>query len=358
VTPAYHRAVKLGMRQARTLYGRTWHVVKDVHWRPQWSRAEENPPAPEPVAAPLFAILGTYNEADLAAAAVRNAFAQGVERVYLVDNGSTDDTVAQAVGAGAVLADSFESRCFEESLRILLMNAVVWRISSAESADHIWWLWMDADEFSHGPAQQTVADYVAGLDRRYRVVGADVYRHFPDAKPEYIPGFHPLEFQPLCEPFVQPTMPRCGLRHHKHPLQRFDRAGPFLTSDRGYHACQADDRAQLVEPATGIVTHHFQFREEASTRRRLAEVYDPGTGRAQHHQTLRNVGGLGRLRSVDAVYAQRWDEVDNQRHNKADPGVQPRPWSDISGWSQPKRWYDADDLSQAIDAVRLGPPVS
>jgi glycosyltransferase involved in cell wall biosynthesis len=340
------------MRRARTLYGRAGYALGDVHWRPQWARAEANPADPEPVAAPLFAILGTYNEADLVGAAVHNALAQGVERVYLVDNASTDDTVARAVAAGAVLADSFETRCFEESVRVMLMNAVVWRISSAERADHVWWLWMDADEFCHGPARQTIATYLAGLDRRFRVVGADVYRHFPGGKPEYIAGFHPLEFQPLCEPFSQPTMPKCGLWHHKHPLQRFDRAGPFLTAGRGFHACQPNDRVQLVEPAAGIVTHHFQFREEASTRRRLTEVYDPGTGRAQHHLALQNVGGLGRLRSVDAVYAQRWDEVDNQRHNKADRGVHLRPWSDVSGWSEPKRWYSADELWRAIDGRR------
>jgi glycosyltransferase involved in cell wall biosynthesis len=344
------------MRQVRRLYGRAGYVLGDVHWRPQWSRAEENPPDPEPVDAPLFAILGAYNEADLIEAAVHNAFAQGVERVYLVDNASTDDTVARAVGAGAILAERFETQCFEESLRSLLMNAVVWRISSAEPADHVWWLWMDTDEFSHGPVQQTIADYVAGLDRRFRVVGADVYRHFPDAKPEYITGFHPLEFQPLCERFTQPTMSHCRLGHYKHPLQRFDRAGPFLTSARGFHTCQPNDKAQLVEPATGIVTHHFQYLEEEWTRRRLTQVYDPGSGRAQQHLTLNNLGGLRRLRTVDAVYAQRWDEVDNHRHNKADRGVHLRPWSDISGWSQPKRWYDANELSRAIDGV--GPQVS
>jgi hypothetical protein len=227
----------------------------------------------------------------------------------------------------------------------------VWRISSAEAADHVWWLWMDADEFSHGPGQQTIAAYVAGLDRRFRVVGADVYRHFPDAKPEYITGFHPLEFQPLCEPFDQPSMPKCRLRHHKHPLQRFDRAGPFLTASRGFHRCQPNDRTQLVEPATGIATHHFQFRDEAWTRRRLEQVYGLGTGRAQQLLTMQNTGGRDRLRTVDAVYAQRWDEVDNHRHNKADRGVHPRPWSDFSGWSEPKRWYSADELSQAIGAL-------
>jgi glycosyltransferase involved in cell wall biosynthesis len=343
--------VKLGIRQARDLNGRSRYVLKDVHWRPQWTRPEENPASPEPVSAPLFAIMGIYNEADVIEAAVHNAFAQGVERVYLVDNASTDDTVPRAVGAGAILADRFETQCFEESLRVLLMNAVVWRISSAERAEHVWWLWMDADEFSHGPAQLTIADYLAGLDRRFRVVGADVFRHFPHATPAYVTGFHPLEFQPMCELFRQPTMPMCRLWHYKHSLQRFDRAGPYLTASRGFHTCTPNDKAQLVEPATGIVTHHFQFREEERTRRRLAEVYDTESGRGLQNQTLKALGGLRRLKTADAVYAQRWDEVDNHRFNKSDRGVHLRPWSDFSGWSQPKRWYGATELSHAIDGV-------
>jgi hypothetical protein len=109
-----------------------------------------------------------------------------VERVYLVDNASTDDTVARAVGAGAELAEVFRTACSQESLRILIMNSVVWRVSSAESSEHVWWLWLDADEFPEGPEGQTIKQYLDGLDRRFRVVGSRYYQHFPDYKPEYI----------------------------------------------------------------------------------------------------------------------------------------------------------------------------
>jgi len=240
---------------------------------PSWVRAEDNPDSPDPVDSPrLFAVLGTYNEEDVVEANVANAFTQGVERVYLVDNASTDDTVARAVGAGAELAEVFRTTCSQESLRILIMNSVVWRVSSAESSEHVWWLWLDADEFPEGPEGQTIKQYLDGLDRRFRVVGSRYYQHFPDHKPEYIRGFHPLEFQPLCEPFWMPLFPKCGIRHYKHPLQRFDRDGPFILSSVGFHTCEANDRVQLVEPSAGVVTHHFQYRTESITRRRLSEV--------------------------------------------------------------------------------------
>jgi len=339
-------------RQAFTVADRLRRAVKDVRWSPSWSRAEANPAQATPVVAPIYAVIGTYNEADVIEASVRNAFVQGAERVYLVDNASTDDTVDRAVAAGAILAERFSTQSFEESVRCLLMNGVVWRVSQAESAEHIWWWWIDADEFSHGPQNLTIADYLSRLDGRFRVVGADVYRHFPDTKPEYIPGFHPLEFQPLCELFRQPSMPRCRLLHHKHPLQRFDRSGPFITSARGYHECEPNDRRALIEPAVGIVTHHFQFREESVTRRRLDEVYGPQGGRGETLRHFKNLGGLGRLESADAVYSQRWAEVDNQHHIVGDVGVHLRPWQSFSGWSVPLRWYGEDELILAISSKR------
>ena len=48
-------------------------------------------------------------EEDVVEATVRNAFAQGVEAVYVVDNASTDATVERAVAAGATFVESFHT---------------------------------------------------------------------------------------------------------------------------------------------------------------------------------------------------------------------------------------------------------
>ena len=69
----------------------------------------------------------------------------------LVDNDSPDDTVEQALAAGAELAQSFTTEHYDEDLRMRLMNDVVEQESRAQDADHVWWLWLDADEFAHGP---------------------------------------------------------------------------------------------------------------------------------------------------------------------------------------------------------------
>ena len=56
-------------------------------------------------------------------------------------------------------------------------------MSEADGHAHIWWLWLDADEFPHGPRGLTVREYLETLDRRYRIVGARFINHFPSGEP-------------------------------------------------------------------------------------------------------------------------------------------------------------------------------
>jgi glycosyltransferase involved in cell wall biosynthesis len=343
-------------RRGYSLVHRARDFARDRPWTPNWSRVEDNPAQPDPIGeAPLFAVVSTYNEADVIEASVKNALAQGAERVYLVDNASTDDTVERAVSSGAILAERYETGSVEDRLRTMLMNAVVWHVSSAERAPHIWWLWMDADEFSHGPGNLTIAQYLAGLDRRFRTVGTSFFQHYPHTKPEYVPGFHPLDFQPMCEPFWQDFMPRCPIRHYKHPLTRFDRSGPFLLVPNSFHTWAPSDKSQLVEPRRGIVTHHVQYRQEEVTRKRLAAIYGDQSRRAAHVASTGSDGGQRRLRSLDAVYAQRWSEVDNDRHVRGDVGVRLQRWSDLSPGFEVARWYTNDELAQARAGARSTP---
>src|SRR5438445_12873960 len=113
---------------------------------------EENPPQPEPLDRfRLFGVMGTWAEADVVAATVKNALTQGCERVYLLDNDSPDDTVQLASEAGATLGISYATDHMDEHLRTTLLNALVALVSLKEGDDHIWWLHVDADECPHGP---------------------------------------------------------------------------------------------------------------------------------------------------------------------------------------------------------------
>jgi hypothetical protein len=305
---------------------------------------EANPTAPDLLDDfRFYAVLGTWMEGDIVEATVRNAFAQGVEAVYVVDNASTDDTVDRALAAGATLVETFATKQYEERIRILLMNGVVARISLASGAPHVWWLWLDADEFPEGPGAMTIAEYLRTLDRRFRVVGSTYYNHFPHEKPEYIPGFHPLDFQPLGERYTSKHVHHCKQPHWKHPLQRFDDEGPFIMASGGFHTGELRTREPLWEPTGGIVTHHICYRQEEAARTRL-ELLCGTSERNAFNDSIGNRTIQRRFESLDAVYAQDWAHVNNLRGSDPVLGVHPTAWPDPDS---SRRWYSAEDVASA-----------
>ena len=272
-----------------------------------WVATADNPPDPEPLEAfRLFAILCTCLEEDIIEATIDNCLRQGCERVYLVDNGSSDRTVERALAAGALFAGCFDIGRFDDAVKTAHLQKVVDEVSAQEGDEHIWWLWLDADEFYEGPGGLTVREYLAGLDRRFRIVGARYFNHLPDAEPAYREGRHPLDFQPLC---YEVPGPFCARGHWKHPLQRWSLDAPAIVGGGGFHGATCSE--SLLEPSVAVLCHHFPFRREETTRRRLERLFgQDGNGRSRI--TDQAVGTLMRmrLRSLEAVYRGRWEEVD------------------------------------------------
>ncbi|HET9729776.1 MAG TPA: glycosyltransferase family 2 protein [Acidimicrobiia bacterium] len=307
---------------------------------------ESQPDVPLPLDSfRLFAIVCAWMEGDVIGATVRNAFAQGCERVFLVDNDSPDDTVAEALTAGAELARSFGTEQFEEQMRFDLMNEVVREVSAAEGADHIWWLWIDADEFPQGPHGRTVREHLAALDRRFRIVGARWINHYPDRDPAYVRGFHPLEFQTLSEEHLLVV---CPARHRKHPLQRYDRGAEPIECGLGIHLAHSNDRP-LKEPDEPIFVHHFPYREPATTRRRLEQLCakdEAGNARVKDGDTAVD-GMVPRFQTLDAVYRGDWEQVRNYRGVNEFAVARPVPWSSIAAPDElaVPRWYPAPDVA-------------
>jgi hypothetical protein len=311
--------------------------------------AEPEPEAPAPVSdAKLFAIVGAWMEEDVIAATVTNAFTQGCERVYLVDNDSTDGTRREAEDAGATVAEVFATDDYDEQLRLDIMNRVVREVSSAEPTDHLWWLWLDADEFPHAARGETIKQRLDRLDGRFRIVGARFINHFPDRMPSYISGFHPLDFQPLCEEHRM----GCGMQHRKHPLQRWDRHGAPIISDRGFHRATSDERP-LREPTDAIYLHHFPYRDPDVTRRRLALLCggESASTRVRANDDAAD-GMVPRFQTLDAVYRQDWANVRNYRVDGAFTTPDPVPWLELAdaGDADSKRWYTRAELDIAIRA--------
>ncbi len=290
----------------------------------------------------LMAVIKTYMDEDVIGATVQNLKAHGFDAVYLVDNASTDATVSNAVKAGAEVAEIYETEVFDGRLVQPLVNGVVARESLGSRAEHVWWLLLDSDEFPEGPGGMSLRQYLSGLDRRFRVVGASFMNHLPSSKPEYLEGFHPVDFQPLCYPFEPANHPPCVLGHWKHPLQRFDRHGQFVLSNEGAHTAFASER--LVEPSVGIVTHHFQYRDEERTRAKLELVCGTSSPRVGLHESAGFSGFARRKRSLDAVYARRWADMDVLPNRRASASTRPQPWP---GVADVRRWYPRQEAGAA-----------
>jgi hypothetical protein len=313
---------------------------------------QENPSPPETLPEfEFFAVVKTWMDEDVIEATVRNAMVQGATSVFIVDNGSTDRTVARAVDAGAIVAEVYETEWFDGRLVQPLMNAVVARESLKSRAAHVWWLYLDTDEFPEGPNGLSIREYLGTLDRRFRLVGARYVNHFPSGKPEYLEGFHPIDFQPLCFEFDPARWPPCPRGHWKHPLQRFDRHGHFLLSNDGAHSGFCSEA--LIEPSESIVTHHFQYRDEGSTRAKLELTCGPTSTRTTLHSSTGFDGFVRRRRSLDAVYGQRWADVDTIP-NKLATSQHPVPWPHLD---RVRRWYSPSELD-AAGAAHVTDPVS
>ena len=294
-------------------------------------------------------MLSSWMEADVIGSTVLNAFAQGCERVYLVDNDSPDGTVEAALAAGATLAGRFTSDTYDatvEAEKMRLMNRVVEDVSEETPSEHVWWLWIDADEFPHGPRGLTIREFVDGLDRRYRIVGARFLNHLPDRKPEFCHGLHPIDFQPLCE---EHPAPMCALSHRKHPLQRWVRGRAPIVCGPGFHKATSAERP-LREPTDAILLHHFPYREEQVTRRRLDLLCRPDH---DGHIRVRDTGDdtvyamLPRFATMDAVYRQDWAHVRNYLvPGDSSMGVHPVHWETLvdSESRRVARWYATDQL--------------
>jgi hypothetical protein len=98
----------------------------------------------------------------------------------------------------------------------------------------------------------------------------------------------------------------------------------------------------MLEPTGGIVTHHIQHREEEFTRARM-DLLCGGPLRNAYNDSVGNRGIKRRFETLDAVYHQRWGDVNNLVG--AGVGVDLHPWV---GAPHPARWYSEEDRQRAI----------
>jgi len=300
----------------------------------------------------FFGLVGTWMEEDIIGESVANAFHQGCEEVFVVDNASPDRTVERAVSSGAVLAESYRTDAYDEPRRIGLMNAVMRRVSAAEPAERVWWLWFDADEFPHGPAGRPVKEHLASLDDGCRVVGARYFHHFPSGPPYHLPAHHPIECQPVCYE-QHSNQVRCS--HRKHPLVRIDAGRPPVVLGEGFH--HYDCREPVLESTVSAFIHHFPFREPEATRRRMAAlcgISSAGTARIeeQDRHEVRHYGAPSHLSQrvalYDAVYDGRWEAVAAGMPGRHTYEIVLGSWAERPDAFEVDVWYPRSQCNEAI----------
>jgi hypothetical protein len=302
-------------------------------------------------------VLFTWYEEDIIAACVKNLFAEGVDRVFLIDNDSPDKTVELAVQGGALHVETVVSERFNEEIKCGSVFALTRRILSEEGRERTWWLFCDADEFPTSPCAGTIRDYLEGLDDNIRVVGGHFIAHYPVEKPHYHSGFHPADFQFRATPHYDLGV-NCVLAHDKHNLIRFDNGEFDITIFGGYHSFRSD--TVLYEPGDGLRIHHFQFRNEEHTLKRLMALIGTDKqgcsrlGDAEFNKKLWsgtqvNMGG----------YAVRYMRALKLYENKVLFEQPPTAWQNVirhvSGTEHMfTRWYDEERLVRAVQETAPG----
>lgn len=134
-------------------------------------------PPRSPLPGSLWAVAMVKNEADVIVETVRHLLAQGIDRVLVADNGSTDGTdrlLSQMRDQRVVLAEDREVGYFQREKMTLLA-----RHAARNGAR--WVLPFDADEFWLAP-RGTLDRYLASC--REPIAAAAIHNAFPTVRPD------------------------------------------------------------------------------------------------------------------------------------------------------------------------------
>jgi hypothetical protein len=162
----------------------------------------------------------------------------------------------------------------------------------------------------------------------------------------------------------------CPGFHRKHPLLRYDRGGAPIRCGNGFHTASCAN--QLYEPELAAFLHHFPFRDESVTRRKLEALWAKGDRNDTRALESRDTHMLTRHRSIDAVYAGDWSKVENfvalDQLNSVilapGSGVNLRPWNEMV---EPEhqgifRWYSPEMVGawkyETLDRFQYGDNMS
>lgn len=215
------------------------------------------------------------NEVAIAGDLIRHHLDQGVDRVIVLDNGSTDGTTEvieefQRAGVADLIRreGGFDQASWGNELVQL----------ARERYDPAWILAPDADEFTVGPPGETLAAHLARQPADVRVIEAHRVNIFSSQEaflagrwrqgPLYRTALNRRQPEPFHDPATRSDFPYfCYPALHKVLF----RPQGFTNLMKGAHMVTLDPPAERVQ--TGVVMWHFPMRDperfEAAIERRI-----------------------------------------------------------------------------------------
>lgn len=238
----------------------------------------------------IVALLATYNEERFVTSCIRNLVAQGAA-IYLIDNESTDDTVALARAAAGKQLVGFETIAHDGVYRWRRILERKQAVARAIDAD--WVMHVDADELHLPPrGSGRLADAFAEAEAAgWNAVNFVEFTFIPVVEaPDHD---HPtyVETMRWYYPF-QPSFPHGVRAWRHHPAVELAWSGGHQVRFPGL----------ALDPRTFRMRHYPFLSPEGAVRKYTQRVYDPDEVKGGWH------GWRARLRSRD-IRLPRADEL-------------------------------------------------
>jgi glycosyl transferase family 2 len=292
----------------------------------RWQSTITGEPREQRRAVQLIGVVAAWNEDDIIWSTVTNLYHQGCVEVIVLDDGSDDDTAAEATAAGATVRRLRSSGVYIETERNRAIREVVLEESQRRRGEK-WWIVADADEFPTTRTGEPIADLLGLLPDTVRTLGSVVLEHLPAPGARRNPRIDPLAEYPMARPYLNPF---CPAGHWKHQVWRCCQPGDLLPMP-GQHTLRPATRARVGEWHEPLIMHHVPYRDTRRLRAKLLEAGQPGGRYGRSPDTFTTWRLQTRLRILDFLESGDLSAMPNEFPGQPHRGVSVRHWRELVG---------------------------